>query len=265
MKKRNSFGQYLAEFFGIFFFLVIGLSTVAVLVTGMSDLSFSWLAASWGMAVSLAIFITAGISGAHLNPAVTISLAIFGGFDKRKVLPYIFAQMLGAFTAAALVYALFRSQFAGAAPIFFATGLGRGVSMPLAFLVETVLTFMLMMVIYAVTDSNNPAAPRFGLGVVCIGAIIAIGGISLGPLTGFAMNPARDLGPRLFAMLAGGGTGALGPNAYGLIVPIFGTILGAILAGILYKGVLARYYPSPVIERHDEVWEVNESSKESNK
>ena len=262
--KDSNFGQYFAEFFGIFFFTVIGFGTVAVLVTDPIGLglSFSWLAAGWGLAVALAIFITAGISGAHLNPAVTISLAVFGGFDKRKVIPYIIAQILGAFAAAALVAALFWRQFAALNMVAdFSTGAAPGVTLPIAFFTELVLTFMLMMVIYSVTDGNNPAAPKFGLGVICIGVIIIVGGMTLGTLTGFAMNPARDLGPRIFAALAGGGFDA----TYALVAPVLGTIVGALLAGGVYKGILVNYYPKAMATAQDEVWEVNEASKEEKK
>ena len=91
MKKDSLGAQCLAEWFGTFFFLAVGIGSVAVLVLKLSDINYPWMAACWGVAISLAIYIVAGISGAHLNPAVTIALAAFGGFDKKKVIPYIVA------------------------------------------------------------------------------------------------------------------------------------------------------------------------------
>jgi len=253
MKKDSLLAVCFAEFFGTFFFVTIGLSSVAVLVLGMSDLNYPWMAGCWGMAVTLAIYLVGGISGAHMNPAVTISLAVFGGFSKSRVIPYIASQIIGAFCSAALVYAMFGNNIMafesanglvrgtaegmGSAGIF-VTGAGAGVSMVAAFINEVVLTALLLIVIYSTTDSNNPSAPNSGIAAIAIGASITFGGIASGPLSGFAMNPARDLGPRLFVMINGWGSHAWGVNYYGILMPIVATILGGIIAGFLYKKVL---------------------------
>ena len=99
-----------------------------------------------------------------------------------------------------------------------------------------------MLVVLSVTDSTNGAAPTGGLAIVMIGLTVAVCGLAFGTLTGFAMNPARDFGPRLFTMIAGWGTASLGTNLYGLIVPIFGPIFGAIFAGGIYEKLIKPYY-----------------------
>ena len=163
------------------------------------------------MGVALAVYATAGLSGAHLNPAVTIALWKFACFDGKKVIPYIISQMLGAFFAAALVYALYRNVFidyetahnivrgtqeslslAGT----FSTYPHPSLSIGRAFAVEFVITAILMALIMALTDDGN-GVPRGPLAPLLIGVLIAVLGGAMGPLTGFAMNPARDFGPIL--------------------------------------------------------------------
>ena len=244
-----------AEFFGTFLFVSIGLASVAVLVLGLSDLNYPWMAACWGFAVTLAIYVVGGVSGAHMNPAVTLSLAVWGGFNKMNVLPYIIAQVFGAFCAAALVYTCFHEQIiafeaakgvvrdaanSGVSAGIFVTAAGSQVSLMTAFLVEAFITCLLVLVIYATTDAKNPAAPVVGLPALAIGAIVIFCGVAFGPLTGFAMNPARDFGPRLFLMIAGWGKTALGSNMYWLLVPISATIIGGQAAGFIYKKIICQ-------------------------
>jgi glycerol uptake facilitator protein len=243
----------LAEFLGTFIFVSIGFASVAAMVLKMSDVSYPFMAVCWGGAITIAIYIVGGVSGAHLNPAVTAALVVWDGFDKKKAVCYIISQILGAFCAAAIVYYLFSSginemeevngwvrgtaEGTGAMGIF-VTGAAAGVSMFKAFINETIITAMLVLTIYAVTDKENVSAPEVGIGDIAIGAIVIFCGIAFGPLTGFAMNPARDFGPRLFVMIAGWGKYALGSDFYGLIVPIFGPFLGGILGGGVYKKVI---------------------------
>ncbi len=122
----------------------------------------------------------------------------------------------------------------------FATAAGPKVSMLTAAVVEAFLTGLLVLVIFATTDAKNPTAPGSGLPALAIGAIVIFCGISFGPLTGFAMNPARDLGPRIFLMLNGWGGSAVGINSYGLIVPIFATTFGGLAGGWLYTKVICK-------------------------
>lgn len=252
--KEKSLGKLcLAEAFGTFFFVALGLSSVAVLVLGMSDINYPWMAVVWGVGITIAIYLVGNVSGAHMNPSVTLALTLFGGFDKKKAIPYMISQVVGAFLAAAVVYMLFSTRIcdyeaangwvrgmedgSGAMGIF-VTGPAEGLAMWKAFLAEVLMTAVLVITIFAVTDGENASAPQAGIGAVAIGTSVTLCGIASGPLTGFAMNPARDLGPRIFITLFGWGKYAWGANLYGLICPVLATFAGGILAGAFYTKVI---------------------------
>ena len=237
-------------------FVGIGLGSVAAMVLGMSDISYSFMALAGGIAIALAIYLTGSISGAHMNPAVTLAMVVWSGFDKKKAVSYIIAQIIGAFLAAALVYFLFSSKIVALEEMngwtrgtdggnglmeIFVTSAAEGVSFVKAFIVEIINTMVLVLTIYAVTDKKNASAPNPGLAAIMIGISVTLCGMAFGPLTGFAMNTARDLGPRLFVAIAGWGKFAWGNNLYGLIVPAFAPIVGGILAGGIYTKVICRF------------------------
>lgn len=158
----------------------------------------------------MAVYLTAGLSGAHLSPAVTLAFWLFGNFDKRRVPAYMAAQVAGAFFGAALVYVLYQSllvdfeqshQMVGGTKEslelagVFSTYPNPGISVGQAFLTEVVITAILLAGLMALSDDMN-GLPRGALGPLLSGLLIAIIGASMGPLTGFALNPARDLGPK---------------------------------------------------------------------
>ncbi|KRQ86290.1 Glycerol uptake facilitator protein [Caloramator mitchellensis] len=257
--QKSYLGELISEFIGSFILIFIGVGVVAALVLEGAGIGQWEISIVWGMAVAMAIFVTGSISGTHINPAVTLALATFKGFDKKKVIPYIIAQMLGTFAAAAVVYGLYRSSFllyeqtnnlvrgtqeSAKLVGIFSTFPKPHLSTMEALLVEIAITAFLLIVVLAVGDTRNQAAPTPGMAAVMIGITIAIIGSSFGPLTGFAMNPARDLGPRLFAIFAGWGSAAVGPNSYGFIVPIFGPIIGAQLGGFIYEKIIVPYFPT---------------------
>lgn len=165
--------------------------------------------------------------------------------------------MLGAFCAAALVYFLYKDLFAAseaAQNIVRGEGVGFAgvfstypnphISVLQAFFVEVVITAVLMALIFALTDDGN-GLPRGAMAPLLIGLLIATIGGAMGPLTGFAMNPARDFGPKLFAFLAGWGDIALtgGRDIPYFLVPIFGPIVGALLGGFIYTRVIGKNLP----------------------
>lgn len=253
-------GECLAEFIGTGLLIFFGVGCVAALVLAGASFGQWEISLTWGFGVSIAVYVTGGISGAHLNPAVTLALMVWKGFDKRKVLPFVLAQLAGAFCAAALVYFLYSNLFIqweqthhvirgsvaslGTAGIF-STYPNALLTNFQAMTVELVITAVLMMSILALTDDNNGGSKSFAPALL-IGILIAVIGASLGPLTGFAMNPARDFGPKLFAFFAGWGDVALTggrSNPY-FWVPIVGPLLGAQLGAAVYVKLLAPYLPA---------------------
>ena len=257
-RQHTLFGECLAEFIGTGLLIFFGVGCVAALVLTGAEFGQWEVSIVWGFGVAIAIYCTAGVSGAHINPAVTIALAAFHGFDKQKVLPYIVAQMTGAFCSAALVYGLYSNLFidyeiahnfvrsseeALATAGIFSTYPHASLSFFGAITVEFVITAVLMFGILALGDENNGAA-RGPMNPLLIGVLIAVIGGSLGPLTGFAMNPARDFGPKLFAYLAGWEQALTGAKDIPyFIVPIVGPIAGACFGGWLYPKAIAAYLP----------------------
>jgi len=258
-KQHTLLGECIAEFIGTGLLIFFGVGCVAALVLTSAQFGQWEISIMWGMGVAIAIYCTAGVSGAHINPAVTIALAAFHGFDKAKVVPYIVAQVLGAFCSAALVYGFYSnlftdyeiahnfvrsSQEALATAGIFSTYPNAALSFGGAFAVEFTITAVLMFAILALGDENN-GAHRNALNPLLIGILIAIIGGSLGPLTGFAMNPARDFGPKLFAYLAGWDYALSGAKDIPyFIVPIAAPILGACFGAWAYPKFIAVYLPT---------------------
>jgi len=255
-------GQCIAEFLGTGLIIFFGAGCVAAMKLAGASFGQWEISVIWGLGVAMAVYMTAAISGAHLNPAITIALWLFACFDGRKVAPYILAQFAGAFCAAALVYGLYYNLFfvyeqghnmvrgsvesldlAG----IFSTYPNPHISILQAFIVETVITAILVCLIMALTDDGN-GVPRGPLAPLLIGLLIAVIGGSMGPLTGFALNPARDFGPKLFAFLAGWGkvafTGGLSIPYF--LVPIFGPLVGASLGAFGYRALIGRHLPCEV-------------------
>ncbi|AUG98974.1 aquaporin family protein [Prodigiosinella confusarubida] len=255
-------GQCIAEFLGTGLLIFFGVGCVAALKLAGANFGQWEISITWGFGVAMAIYLTAAVSGAHLNPAVTVALWLFACFDRRKVIPYVLSQVAGAFCAAALVYGLYYNLFydfeqthhivrgsvesLNLASIF-STYPNPHISVMQAFLVEMVITAILMCLILALTDDGN-GIPRGPLAPLLIGILIAVIGASMGPLTGFALNPARDFGPKLFAYVAGWGkvafTGARDIPYF--LVPIFGPLVGAILGAFGYRALIGRHLPCDI-------------------
>ncbi len=274
-------GQCIAEFLGTGLILFFGAGCVAALKLAGASFGQWEISVIWGLGVSMAIYMSAAISGAHLNPAVTVALWLFACFDRRKVLPYILAQIAGAFCAVALVYGLYYNLFidyeqthqmvrgsvesldlAG----IFSTYPNPHIGVGQAFLVEMVITAVLMALIMALTDDGN-GIPRGPLAPLLIGLLIAVIGASMGPLTGFALNPARDFGPKIFAWLAGWGEVAFtgGRDIPYFLVPIFGPLVGASLGAFGYRALIGRHLPCDVCVTEDAKAEKAVASTEQRK
>lgn len=232
---------YIAEFIGTMLLILLGDGVVANVTldkSGMKGAGSIQITIAWGLAVMVPAFIFGEASGASYNPALTLALAIGGMFDWALVPGYIVAQMLGAFVGACLVYILFKDQFdatedAGTKLGVFSTGPSVP-NMGLNIVQEAVATFVL---VFAICGMNQVPGLDAGMGKLLVFGIITSIGMSLGGLTGYALNPARDLGPRLaHAVLPIKGKGDSNFK-YGLIVPIVGPILGGIVAVLLYNAI----------------------------
>lgn len=198
---------------------------------------------------------TANVSGTHANPAVTLALALYRGFAWKKVPLYWAAQLLGAFLGAILVYTLFQPVIdaynqthrltrlqGGAGGVFF-TSPGYMITPIRAFFNEIILTAILLLGIFAITEEFNEMAPGANAGAFMIGMLIAAIGASAGYLEGWPLNPARDFGPRLFAYFAGWGEAALpAPHGYWW-VPIAGPMIGGVIGAGIYQYLVWPYLP----------------------
>ena len=252
-------GQCIAEFLGTALLIFFGTGCVAALKLGGAELGLWEISVIWGIGVSMGVYLAAGVSGAHLNPAVSIALWLFGTFERNKVPAYILAQTAGAFCAAALVYGLYSSLFfdfeqaqhmtrGSVASLelasVFSTYPHPSLSIGQAFLVEVVITAILLGMIMALTDDGN-GLPRGPLAPLLIGLLIAVIGGAMGPLTGFAMNPARDFGPKLMTYFAGWGEVAFtgGRDIPYFLVPLIAPVIGACLGAAGYKALICKHLP----------------------
>jgi glycerol uptake facilitator protein len=265
-------GELMAEFLGTFVVLAFGDGVVATAVAALPGSGRTagpttifqgvgdWLLITWGwaMAVAFGVWVAGGVSGAHLNPAVTLAFAVRRRFSWPKVLPYWAAQVAGAFAGAALVYAVYNSAINAfnlaahtpksggqalstfsifatfPAPYFHGTIAGPLID-------QVVGTAFLVMLVVAVTDGRNSAVGS-NMGPLIIGFVVAAIGMSYGANAGYAINPARDFGPRLLAYFAGWGKVAL-PGSYNVAgahftdyfwIPIVGPLIGGVIGVVVY-------------------------------
>jgi glycerol uptake facilitator protein len=262
-------GEVLSEFFGTFFLVLLGCGSVAVAVVGLpgsgrQEAPFgpaNWLiiAWGWGLAVVFGVYVSARISGGHINPAVTLAFALRRGFPWRKVPGYWFGQLVGAFAGAALVYAVYfpaidaynrtnnigaRSGSLNTFAIFatFPASYFNG-SWPGPFIDQVVGTAILLALVAALVDTHN-MAPQSNLGPFIIGLVVVVIGLTFGTNAGYAINPARDFGPRLFTYALGWG-GIAFSGSYQWFsnywwVPIAGPLAGGVIGIVLYDLFIGR-------------------------
>ena len=232
---------YIAEFLGTMILIILGDGVVANVnlnKSGMKGAGAVQITFAWGLAVLLPAFIFGEASGASFNPALTIALAVDGSFAWSMVPGYIIAQIAGAFVGGCIVYLLFKGQFdatedPGTKLGVFCTGPSIA-NTGLNIFSEAVGTFIL---VFAIKGIGNVTGLSTGVDKLFVFGIIVSVGMSLGGLTGYAINPARDLGPRLahaVLPIKGKGDSNFG---YGLVVPIIGPIIGAIAAVLLYGAI----------------------------
>jgi MIP family channel proteins len=247
--------EALAEFFGTLILIAFGAGVVAQTVlsrnTAGSILSIN---IGWGLAVMLGIYSAVGVSGAHLNPAVTLALALRRGFPWRKVPLFVLAQIAGAFAGAALVWLTYHDALnafdggvrhisgeLGTAGIF--ATYPQAFLSPLGGVVDQVVgTALLMAGVLAVTDQRNTAPPAW-LGAPLVGGLVLAIGVAFGFNSGYAINPARDLGPRLLTAVAGWGPAVFTASHAWAWVPVVAPCVGAVAGALAYDACIGRSLP----------------------
>lgn len=237
--------EFLAEIIGSMFIALFGCGVVASVVVGNNGAPIN-IHIAWGLAVTFGIYASGKISGAHLNPAVTLALAVTGRFQWSKVWYYIVAQIIGFFIGAAIVFAVYYGKWIEVDPNFENTA-GVFATFPAVpgflygFIDQVVGTFILIFLILTTGDANNTPAGA-NLGPIIVGLIIVAIGMSFGFMHGYAINPARDLGPRLFAVLVGFKNNGLTDGSNVWIVPIVGPIVGGIFGAIVYDVTIGNIF-----------------------
>lgn len=264
---RSWSGKYLNEFIGAFILILFGDGAVMVSVI-LGGYNLYGVGIMWAFGVMFGIYVAGGVSGAHLNPAITLAQATYRKFHWKHVPAYIGAQLAGAFFAAAVLYGV----FSGAIEHFeAANGIVRGAAgselsaMPFhcffpnpafaeanswalevvspyqAFFSEVVITAVLVGVLFALTDERNPWKPKAGMGAFLIGLLVGALVAFEAPCSMAALNPARDLGPRLLTYLAGWGQIAFpGPrNCFWLFT--VSTLIGGLIGGLCYEQAVGKF------------------------
>lgn len=246
--------EFIAEFFGTLVLIMFGCGVCAMVALFGSDPAvpgevvkggYTNITLGWGLAVTFGIYVAGTISGAHLNPAVTLAMAVTGRMPWSKVFHYVAAQMLGAFAGAGLVFADFYAKFQQVDPGY--TEKTRWVYCTFSnipgfwpgFIDQVIGTALLLGLILAVVDKLN-CQPGANLAPVIIGLIVVAIGISFGGMNGYAINPARDLGPRIFETLIGYKANGLTDGSGAWLPPVLGPLVGGVLGAVAYDVFIGR-------------------------
>lgn len=251
----------IAEFVGTMILIILGDGVVgSAVLLGKGD---DWIiiTTGWGLAVMIAVYVCGRVSGGHINPAVTLALAMRRDFPWGRVVPYWIAQIAGAFIGAAIVYLDYFEAFrhfedangfvrgtmragnlvgpaAGGAGVF--TTFPTYSNLGLNFFSEFLGTAVLVIAVFALIDPDN-SPPGANLGPLLVGFVVWSIGLSLGGLTGYAINPARDLGPRLAAAVFGWGSAVFESHGYHFWIPIAGPLVGGVAGGFIYDVCIRQF------------------------
>ncbi|XP_056335684.1 aquaporin-10b [Danio aesculapii] len=261
--------ECLAEFFGVYVLILFGCGSVAQVTTSQNTKG-EYLSINLGFALgtTFGIYIAKGVSGAHLNPAVSLSLCVLGRFSWTRLPFYVCSQLFGAFLAAATVALQYYDaimDFTGghltvsgatATAGIFSTYPADYLSLWGGVVDQIIGTAALLVCVLALGDAHNTPAPA-GLEPVLVGAAVLVIGISMGSNSGYAINPARDFGPRLFSYIAGWGDEVFRAGHGWWWVPIIITCVGALLGSLLYELLIGVHHPdSEAVDHEDPTMEM---------
>jgi glycerol uptake facilitator protein len=261
MREKGLMGEVVAETFGTFVLVLLGDGVVANvgLAPRLAAPAYNWntITIGWAFAVIVAVYIAGGVTGAHINPAVTIALAVKRNFPWSKVGPYILAQMVGAFLGALGVYLVYMEGLQAAGmPNVWSTGPGSvfgsafwggagadpvgSYSILNASIAEFFGTMVLLWGVLASGDEKNLGLKN-NMGPFLVGFTVLAVGLSLGGPSGYSINPARDLGPRIFGTLVG--TTGLWDGLYWLIPPVLIPAISGAIGIYFYDWFISPYLP----------------------
>lgn len=260
MKRNGLTGELIAEVFGTFILILLGDGVVANvgLAPRLAAPAYNWntITFGWAFAVIVAVYVAGGVSGAHINPAVTVALAVKRGFPWGKVAPYIIAQIVGAFLGAAAVFLVYRDGLVSAGmPNVWCTGPGSifgeafwggeggsstgSYSLLTASIAEFFGTMVLLWGVMAAGDERNLGLGKSNLAPMLVGFTVLAVGLSLGGPSGYAINPARDFGPRLFGAIVG--TQGLFDGLYWLVPPVIIPLISGAIGIFCYDWFISPF------------------------
>jgi glycerol uptake facilitator protein len=255
LRRNTLVGELSAEVLGTFTLIIFGVGVVAQTVLTPFSAGAQSIHWAWGIGVIMGVYVAGGISGAHLNPAVTLAVALRRGFPWGKVGPYMLAQLVGAFLAALVVRWNFWEAFDRFDPakgfksqVVFNTYPNNAadyanISQLGALRDQIIGTAMLVMLIFAIIDNRN-LAPAGNMHPFIIGLVVVGIGMAIGAAAGYAINPARDLGPRLAAWVSGWSDAFADQRGdFYAWVPIVGPFIGGAVGAYLYDGLIGRFLP----------------------
>ncbi|XP_051537304.1 aquaporin-3-like isoform X1 [Myxocyprinus asiaticus] len=239
--------QALAECLGTLILVMFGCGAVAQLIlSGGSHGMFLTVNFAFGFAATLGILVCGQISGGHINPTVTFSLCLLGREPWRKFPVYFLSQTLGAFLGSGIIFGMYFDALwdygqgslvvigDNATAGIFATYPSKHLTLLNGFFDQMIGTAALIVCILAIVDPYNNPVPR-GLEAFTVGFVVLVIGLSMGFNSGYAVNPARDMGPRIFTALAGWGSEVFTANSHWSLVPIFAPFTGAVIGVMVYQ------------------------------
>ncbi|KAM9545222.1 aquaporin-9-like [Salvelinus alpinus] len=255
--RKDIIKEFLAEFLGIFVLILFGCGSVAQTVLSKGALGEPLtIHIGFTLGVMMAVYVAGGVSGAHVNPAVSLAMVVLGKLPIKKFPVYVAAQFLGAFAGSCAVYGLYYDalmehtggvmQVTGvnATANIWASYPAKHISVLGGFVDQVIGTAALILCILAIIDGKNIGAPK-GMEPLCIGLIIMAIGVSMGLNCGYPINPARDLGPRLFTAVAGWGMEVFRAGGCWWWIPVAGPMVGGVVGAAVYFLFIELHHAEP--------------------